>query len=168
MRKLSASFTCCTLFVACAVSDQRITHPAATPGRNAPVFAVTEPAPQGAELRVFADPGKLVGWIAGTESYAGRSVVFDGHPSGVTVGADNTFTLPILFSHSAEAEVRVGELAQRLTIETPTALEPAAYVITDRSAYRPGQKLQLTAFLRRIEGGELRPELRSRVDIKII
>ncbi len=168
MRKLSASFSCCTLVVACAVSDQRVTHPAATPGRNAPVFAVTEPAPRGSVLRVFVDPDKLVGWIAGSKSYAGKAVQFDGHPAGVTVGDDNTFTIPIKFDHRAEAEVRVDELTQRLTIEPVTPLEPAAYVVTDRGAYRPGQKLHLSAFLRRVDGGELRPETKTPVEVKIV
>ncbi len=167
MRTLSSSFAC-TLVVACAVSDQRVTHPIATPGRNVPVFSTTEPAPHGSELRVFQDPDKLVGWIAGSESFAGQPVHFDGHPIGVVVGDDNTFTIPIGFSHRAEAEVRVGELAQQLTIVPPASLEPAAYIVTDRSAYRPGQKLQLTAFLRRIERGELRPDNRGRVEVKIV
>ena len=51
------------------------------------MFAVTEPAPAGSVLRVFVDPDKLVGWIAGQASYAGRVVLFDGHPTTVAVGA---------------------------------------------------------------------------------
>ena len=111
MRTLSTSFAC-TLVVACAVSDQRVIHPIATPGRNVPVFSTTEPAPHGSELRVFQDPDKLVGWIAGSESFAGQPVQFDGHLIGVVVGDDNTFTIPIGFSHRAfvEADIAGGTL----------------------------------------------------------
>lgn len=168
MRTLSASFTCATLFVACAVSDQRITHPSATPGRTTAVFAVTEPAPAGSVLRVFVDPDKLVGWIAGSTSYAGKVVSFDGHATPTVVDRDNSFELRLAFPHRAEAEVRVGDLAQRVTIEPAVTTEPAAYVVTDRGAYRPGQKLQLTAFLRRLEKGELKPALASPVEVQIV
>ncbi len=167
MRTLSG-FTCATLLVACAVSDQRITHPSATPGHLVPVFAVTEPAPAGSVLRVFVDPDKLVGWIAGQASYAGKVVQFDGHATSAVVGTDNSFELPLAFAKRAEAEVRVGELSQVVTIEPAAEAEPAAYVITDRGAYRPGQKLQLTAFLRRLEGGELRPALTSPVEVRLV
>ena len=132
------------------------------------MFAVTEPAPAGSVLRVFVDPDKLVGWIAGQASYAGKVVQFDGHPTRVVVGADNSFELPLAFAKRAEAEVRVGELTQVVTIEPLTTAEPAAYVVTDRGAYRPGQKLQLTAFLRRLEGGELRPALTSPVEVRLV
>jgi hypothetical protein len=167
MRTLSG-FTCATLLVACAVSDQRITHPAAPPGRTTSVFAVTEPAPAGSVLRVFVDPDKLVGWIAGQASYAGKVVYFDGHPTRAIVGTDNSFELPLAFAKRADAEVRVGELSQVVAIEPAVEAEPAAYVVTDRGAYRPGQKLQLTAFLRRLEHGELRPALKSPVEVQLI
>ncbi len=167
MRTLSG-FTCATLLVACAVSDQRITHPIATPGQIVPVFAVTEPAPAGSLLRVFVDPDKLVGWIAGQASYAGKLVYFDGHATSVVVNVDNSFELPLAFLQRAEAEIRVGDLSQVVTIEPAAQTEPAAYVVTDRGAYRPGQKLQLTAFLRRLEGGELRPALKSPVEVRLV
>lgn len=168
MRTLSAT-TCTLALVACAVTHS-LQRPSSSPGNPAPVFAITEPAPPGSELRVFVDRDKLVGWVAGSASFAGKTarVFIAGRVTSALIGDDNTFMVPYVVATATEAEVHVDDFAQRLTLEPPVVLEPAAYVVTDRSAYRPGQTLKFTALLRRVEHGELRPETRSPVEIKLV
>jgi uncharacterized protein YfaS (alpha-2-macroglobulin family) len=169
MRTLSATLTCTLALVACAVTHQ-LQRSASSPGNPAPIFADTEPAPAGTELRVFVDRDKLVGWIAGSSSFEGETarIYIAGRATSAMIDANNTFMLPYVVAGPTEAEVHVGELSQRVTLEPPIVLEPAAYVVTDRSAYRPGQTLKFTAMLRRVEHGELRPEVKSPIEIKLV
>jgi hypothetical protein len=125
---------------------------------------------------VFVDPAQLVGWIAGSASYEGRTAQIDvgGVRREIAVGADNTFAVPYRVAKLTEATVRVGVLEQRVLLEPPAALEPTVLFVVDRTAYRPGQKLSFAGFLKRLEptgtsaGAEFRPIAGATVEVRLV
>ena len=144
MRTMPISWFLALTLSACAASDGAPPK-SATPGIGAgtpgALFSATEPAPAGSALRLFVDPEQLVGWIAGSKSFVGEAAVIriDGHEHRVAIGDDNTFAFPVSVEKALEATVTVGGLWQRVTLEPRETREPTAYVVADRSAYRPGQ-----------------------------
>jgi len=175
MRTISSALA--LALVACAVTDGAPVTPTAAPpptvaGTAAtPAFTATEPAPAGSVLRVFVEPEQLVGWIAGSKSFAGSSaqIRLGDREYVAAIGSDNTFTFPTHVEEATEAVVRVGGLTQRVTVAPRIALEPTAYFVVDRGAYRPGQQLAFSAFLRRLDGdGEFRPLANAKVEVRIV
>jgi Alpha-2-macroglobulin family/Bacterial Alpha-2-macroglobulin MG10 domain/MG2 domain/A-macroglobulin TED domain len=116
-----------------------------------PLFTELLPAPRGAALRVFVDPDRIVGWIAGSRSHAGEqaSIRYGGKDHIVDIDRDNTFALAYDVAKATEAVITVRGMRQRVTLEPRAELEPTAFFVIDRGAYRPGQKLSFVAFLRR-------------------
>src|SRR5262245_58947871 len=141
----------------------------ATPRPARPLFATTEPAPSGSVLRVLVDPEQIVGWVAGSASFAGRhaTVRIAGDTRDVAIGDDNTFALPYRVAKPTDAVVSVGQLAPTVTLTPRDAAEPTALFVVDRSAYRPGDKLQFAAFLKRLDGGAFRP-ITGNVEVTIV
>jgi hypothetical protein len=170
MRTLSsATFT--FVLVACAVTDHSVKRAPTSRANPQPLFANTEPAPAGSALRVFVEPTRLVGWIAGSKSYAGQTATLRSKDSatGVKIGADNTFVIPVRAERATEATVEVGSLFQKITVQPVVANEPTAYFVVDRNAYRPGQKIAFTAFLRRLDdSGTFKPISTSTASVRIV
>jgi len=144
--------------VACALGDQPKPKAAGAPaavvmpaGPVTPVFIETQPAPSGAALRVFVDPDRVIGWIAGSRSHAGEraSVRHGGEDHLVDIDRDNTFALAYDVATTTEAVITAAGMAQRVTLEPRAPLEPTVLFVVDRGAYRPGQKLSFAGFLRR-------------------
>ncbi len=128
----------------------------AKPREIVPLFAKTEPAANKSELVVMPDERGLRGWVAGTQSYTGSKVnIKAGNKDHeTTVGADNTFewahtsAKPLALTVTLPAVGANKALAARSTL--PAKVDGArrsAFVITDRSAYRPGHTLKFVAYL---------------------
>lgn len=127
---------------------------AAKPREIVPLFATTKPATNAPALVVLPDEQGVRGWVAGDKSYAGAKVTVTAEKKEfeVTVGADNTFR----WAHTSEkAQPLAFTLAtggKPLTARTTLPARPegtrrTAFVITDRSAYRPGHTLKFVAYV---------------------
>lgn len=155
MRMMPIRLTTAFLIIAaCAATDRSGAKTTSSPpiAPNDPPSALTpatEPAPDGSVLRVFVEPGRLVGWVGGSQSFRGvvARVLAGGRELTATIGEDNTFEIAVNVAASTEATVRAGDHVQRVTLEPAAKPEPTAYLIVDRHAYRPGQKLSFTGFL---------------------
>ncbi|HEU0033373.1 MAG TPA: alpha-2-macroglobulin family protein [Kofleriaceae bacterium] len=164
------------MLVACSVSDGAPAKPAPPPMGLAsaapqPLFTATEAAPPGSALRVVADDDELIGWIAGSTSFAGSiaKIELGGHVVSAMVGADNTFTLPVHVDKPTEAVVTAASMTERVTVPARAAHgTPVAYFIVDRSAYRPGDKLSFAAFLRELDGDVARPVANKPVEVRVV
>jgi hypothetical protein len=121
-----------------------------------PLFAKTEPAANAPALVLLPDEGGLRGWVAGGTSYAGAriSIKAGGKESEVAVGDDNTFA----WAHTSAKPLPVvatlvtadggKPLTARTTLPAkPEGAKQSAFVVTDRSAYRPGHTLKFVAYL---------------------
>ncbi len=128
-------------------------HAKVTPPRAAvPLFAKTEPAANKTELVLLPDESGVRGWVAGKTSYAGSKVNIKagGKDYDATVSDDNTFS----WAHTSAkplplvATLAEGKLTARTTLPAkPDGARSSAFVITDRSAYRPGHTLKFVAYL---------------------
>ncbi|MFN0253872.1 MAG: alpha-2-macroglobulin family protein [Kofleriaceae bacterium] len=140
---------------ACAASDRSSASASPPPAADATsaLEPATLPAPKGSVLRVWVEPGRVVGWVAGSATFEGvsASLGVGDRMLVAPVGADNTFVIPIDTPKRVEATVRVGDLAHPVSIEPIEKAAAAALVIADRPAYRPGQKLAFAAFLRTLD-----------------
>jgi len=118
-----------------------------------PLFAKTEPAANPTELVLMPDETGLRGWVAGDKSHAGAKVTIKaGNKDHVaTVSDDNTFALPLTSAkpQPITAALAVGgkTLSARTTLPARAeGVRHAAFVVTDRSAYRPGHTLKFVAY----------------------
>src|SRR5438552_18380285 len=98
--------------VACAVTSG--VRRSSLPGAQ-PLYSHTEPAPTGSALRVFVEPTQLVGWVAGSRSYAGQTakLAFGGGTRKTMIADDNTFAFPIAVDAAVEATITAGDLTQK-------------------------------------------------------
>ncbi|MFO0929695.1 MAG: alpha-2-macroglobulin family protein [Gemmataceae bacterium] len=146
-------------------------------GPGTTLFRRTEPAKNPVTLQLQADGRQVIGWVSGTDSFADRRVAFklNGKTSTVAVGKDNTFRWPYRVERATTVEVQVedGErkpaLAGTLLLEPPPAAPgPCVFLIVDRTAYRPGQRLQFAGFLRQLDGaGEFVPVAGKEVQVDL-
>ena len=94
------------------------------------------------------------GWVAGEKSFAGSKVTIRAGNKDfeTTVGDDNTFVwartsakpLPLTFTHRPAAK----PLTAHTTLPArPEGSKRTAFVVTDRSAYRPGHTLKFVAYV---------------------
>ncbi len=128
---------------------------AAKPLPVVPLFAKTAPASNPTELVLLPDESGVRGWVAGAKSYAGAKVVAKAGKAEhtATVGDDNTFAVPLTSAKAQAVEVSVS-VAQAKPLTARTSI-PAkadkdrrvAFVIADRSAYRPGHTLKFAAYV---------------------
>ncbi|MBN9118074.1 MAG: hypothetical protein J0I06_02720 [Planctomycetes bacterium] len=125
----------------------------AKPRELVPLFATTEPAKNPTELVLMPDERGVRGWVAGEKSFAGSKVAIKAGNKDfeTTVGADNTFTwahtaakvLPLAFTVPGEKPITA-----RTTLPArPEGGKRTAFVVTDRSAYRPGHTLKFVAYV---------------------
>jgi len=128
---------------------------AAKPLPVVPLFAKTAPASNPTELVLLPDESGVRGWVSGAKSYAGAKVTAKAGKAehSATVGDDNTFAVPLTSAKAQAVEVSVA-LAQTKALTARTSI-PAksekdrrvAFVIADRSAYRPGHTLKFAAYI---------------------
>ena len=137
---------------ACAASDRSKATASPPPASDVPsaLAPATRPAPDGSVMRVFVEPDRVVGWIGGSRSYQGVTarLVFADREYATEIGADNTFAIAVSVTKPTNALVRAGNLLDSVELVPAIKEAASAYIVSDRSAYRPGQKLQLAAFLR--------------------
>ena len=123
-----------------------------------PLFAHTVPAANPPELVLLPDETGLRGWVAGAASYAGAmaTITVGNKDYQADIGADNTFAWkhasakPLKLAVSVPAAGGNKALAARATLPaTPEGARRTAFVVTDRSAYRPGHTLKFVAYLHR-------------------
>lgn len=129
--------------------------PPPPPKEVVPLFAKTEPAANPTELVLLPDETGLRGWVAGDKSHAGAKVTITAGKKDheATVGDDNTFALPLTSAKPQPLTVALAVGGKTLSARTtlPARAEGvrhAAFVVTDRSAYRPGHTLKFVAYLR--------------------
>lgn len=128
---------------------------AAKPQPVVPLFAKTAPANNPTELVLLPDESGVRGWIAGAKSYAGSKVIARSGKTEhtATVGEDNTFNVPLTSAKAQSVEVSVAlPAAKALTGRTSVPAKAdkdrrVAFVISDRSAYRPGHTLKFAAYV---------------------
>ncbi len=133
-----------------------------------PLFAKTVKDAGKASLTLTADPSKVLGWIGGDESYAGREVIVraGGYNATVIVQGDNTFTWHYRAAKDTVATFSIGKLSRRITIGPPAKLGPSAFFVVDRTAYRPGQTLKFAGFLRELgPAGRFAPLAGRKVEV---
>ena len=131
--------------------------PAPAQADQRPLFAKSTPAENPPRLCLVRDQRKVLGWISGRDSYAGRQVAVscgEGAASAAIVQADNTFTWHYRVAKPTDATFTVDKLSNSLRLAPAETLEPAAFFVVDRSVYRPGQALRFAAFLRRLDEGD--------------
>ena len=115
-----------------------------------PVFAEAQPAAAPAKLCLLVDSRKVLGWISGAKSYAGREVRIKtgGAERSVVVQRNNTFTWYYRFGKPSRAEFTVGKLSATAGLSSPEKHEPSVFFVVDRTVCRPGQTIHLAGFLR--------------------
>src|SRR5579883_2016245 len=133
----------------------------AKPRGVVPLFATTQPAANPTELVVLPDERGLRGWVAGAKSFAGAKVAIKaGNKSfDATIGDDNTFA----WAHTSGKPQPVAltlatgdgkSLTAHATLPAkPEGTKRTAFVITDRSAYRPGHTLKFVAYIHETKDG---------------
>lgn len=139
-------------------AEQPATEPrtgAAKPQPVVPLFAKTTPANNPTELVLLPDESGVRGWVAGAKSYAGAKVLAKAGKveHTATVSDDNTFAVPLTSAKAQSVEVSVSlPPAKALTGRTSSPAKAdkdrrVAFVISDRSAYRPGHTLKFAAYV---------------------
>jgi len=122
-----------------------------------PLFVKTTPATNTTALTLAVDEKKVLGWISGAVSYAGRQVTVDAgavHQT-VVVKRDNTFTWHYTVDKDTPVSFELGELSGKVRVGPPAKHKPSVFFVVDRTVYRPGHKLQFAGFLRTLDGGGL-------------
>lgn len=130
--------------------------PAANEREPVPLFAKVEPAVNRSELVLLPDEIGLRGWVAGDRNYAGTAVTIRAGNTEhkATLGEDNTFEWANSGAKPRPVTVTVpprngnNALTARTTLPAKAErVRNTAFVITDRSAYRPGHTLKFVAYL---------------------
>ncbi len=126
------------------------------PRESVPLFATTEPAANAPALVVLPDERGARGWVAGTQNHAGAriNIKAGNREFEVAIGDDNTFA----WAHTSAKPLPLAltlitiEGQKTLTARTtlparPEGVRHTAFVVTDRSAYRPGHTLKFVSYV---------------------
>jgi len=135
-----------------------------------PLFTKTIPAANTASLTLAVDEKKVLGWISGAKSYAGREVAvrFADADQTVVVQRDNTFTWHYATDKAIPVAFTVGALSGKVRVGPPAKHGPSAFFVVDRTVYRPGHELQFAAFLRNVDSdGRFTPIANKDVEVVI-
>jgi len=135
-----------------------------------PLFTKTMPAANSASLTLAVDEKKVLGWISGATSYAGRevAVVAGDVTQTVVVQADNTFTWHYATDKETSVAFTVGALSEKTRVGPPVKHEPSVFFVVDRTVYRPGHELQFAGFVRRVGfDGRFTPIAHTDVEVVI-
>lgn len=145
--------------------------PAAPLPAPSAAYAKTQEAKNPRALVLMVDPGKVLGWIAGSEDFAGRQVIVTvGEKSDtVRVQRGNMFTWQYQVQERQQARFSVDALTQTAFLEPVTPTEPTAFFIVDRSVFRPNQELKFAGFLRKLDArGEFVPIANTPVEVGLV
>ena len=133
---------------------------AAKPREVVPIFATTETAANTPALVVLPDERGIRGWIAGEQSHAGEKVTIKAGNKDfeATVSDDNTFVWAHTSAKPLPLTLTLGVGGKALTARTtlparPEGVRHTAFIITDRSAYRPGHTVKFVAYVRDTKDG---------------
>ena len=138
-------------------------QPASAP---TPLFGKPQPAANPSLLALLPDDTGVTGWVAGTQSFAGKTieVTAPGYRSTVSVRNDNTFHWERKAIKPSAVKFTLAlpdgkKVSAQVTLEAATAPnQQSAFFITDRSAYRPKDTVKFVAFLRAMtSSGEFQP-----------
>jgi hypothetical protein len=144
-------------------------EPPIRPAKPVAVSPRLESASNPTTLQLQADDQAVYGWVSGSKSYAGEAVQMTcgNRSETVTVGEDNTFIWKHNVKDSSSLQCALGKLRASLPLSPSTPnLEPSAYFVVDRTAYRPGQTLQFAAYLRQVDDrGEFVPLAHTDVEV---
>ncbi|MFH2007536.1 MAG: alpha-2-macroglobulin family protein [bacterium] len=147
-------------------SEGRAHGTVAEPG----LFAFSSLAENPTHLTVQADGEKVVGWISGKRSFAGRSVTVtaQGRTEYTRVGPDNVFVWKHALDKPSSVRFRLDHHERQLTVHPAAPPSKTVFFVADRTVYRPRQQLQLTGFLRLADSrGEFVPIPGVPVDVEI-
>ncbi|QEG32219.1 Alpha-2-macroglobulin family protein [Gemmata obscuriglobus] len=127
-----------------------------------PLFAQVEPAANKPELILLPDETGLRGWVAGGRSYDGATVTIKAGnvEHKATLSEDNTFewansgATPRPVTVTVPARNGNKALTARTTLPAKAErVRQSAFIVTDRSAYRPGHTLKFVAHLHHTADG---------------
>ena len=134
------------------------------------LFTKTTPAANTASLMLAVDEKKVLGWISGAKSFAGREVAvrFADAARTVVVQRDNTFTWHYATDKPTPVAFAVGALSGTVRVGPPVKHAPSVFFVVDRTVYRPGHELQFAAFLRNVDAdGRFTPVANKDVEVVI-
>ena len=159
---LSVSLVAALVHSPLSSSDSQPRQPLAKarPREAVPLFGKTQPAANPTAIVVVPDECGLRGWIAGTKRFAGAKVTIKAGNErfSATIGGDNTFSWPHTSARALPVAVALATGGKTLTARTtlparPTGTKRTAFIITDRSAYRPGHTLKFVAYVHETKDG---------------
>lgn len=122
------------------------------PPSEEPAFRTLAEAETPRDLVLFPDGQRTLGWVTGDGEVTERQVTIQDRDNThiVPLGPGNVFVWEHPFRERTECEFRVAGLTRKEWVEPVIAApHPAAFFVVDRTVFRPGQKLQFAAFLRR-------------------
>ena len=154
-----------------ATGGEEGTGIANAPGTLHPLFADTVPATNRADLNLFVDERKVLGWISGKQDRSGEvvKVAFANRFETVVVQQDNTFTWTHRVKEPTDVTFTIGDKKRTTRIAPASPSEPSVFFVVDRTAYRPGQTLHFAGFLRRPgRNGEFSPLVAEEVEVRLI
>jgi len=144
--------------------------PLGKPAKPIPLFVKTTPATNTTSLMLAVDEKKVLGWISGSVSYAGRQVTVhaDKTHQTVLVKKDNTFTWHYTLAKDTQVTFELAKLSGKVRVGPPVKHKPSVFFVVDRTVYRPGHKLQFAGFLRNLDaGGTFTPIANKPVEVVI-
>ncbi|MBT3201490.1 MAG: hypothetical protein HN350_16435, partial [Phycisphaerales bacterium] len=148
----------------------KTTPPKVAQAALVPLFIKTTPAVNTTSMMLVVDDKKVLGWISGSDSYAGRQVTVHAGQTHQTVlvKRDNTFTWYYAVDKDTQAAFELGKLSGKVRVSPPVKHKPSVFFVVDRTVYRPGHKLQFAAFLRTLDaGGMFTPIANKSVEVVI-
>lgn len=136
------------------LSDSRSRPLKGVEGRlaRAPLHVEGQPASNPVRLHVVADGRRLLGWISGQAPLGKGSVEIhlDGRLAvDAPIRADRTFEWGYDIVEATGAEVVYGDLSYRVSLTPPSVTAAAAYIVVDRTLYRPEQPMHFVAWVRK-------------------
>ena len=156
--------------VAGPADDAGPSRPQGTRKPLTPLFTKTAPAANTASLTLAVDERKVLGWISGTKSHAGREVAISAGDvkQTVLVQRDNTFTWHYTAAKNTPVTFKVAALTGHARVGPPAKHAPSVFFVVDRTVYRPGHKLQFAGFLREVDAdGRFTPIADKPVEVVI-
>lgn len=134
-----------------------------------PLFLKQIEALNPSRLVLQVDSEKVLGWISGKEDFSEKEVKIEVgnliHQE--KVDSQNTFVWKYRVKENTWARFVIGGMEKKIFLAPPEKLEPSLFWITDRTVYRPGQRLEFAGFLRKWKDGEFFPLADQKVEVVI-
>lgn len=135
-----------------------------------PVFSDTTEAANPERILLVKDESKVVGWISGKKSHAGRvvTVKWKGGRWALVVGKDNTFQWKHEPARGKLVRFSLGSISESIRIGKREDEDPVVFFVVDRPVVRAGQQLHFAGFLRRMDRrGGFHPIRYAKVEVRI-